>query len=73
MEAALTPDTRVLLFCHPHNPLGRAWSAAEVAAVVSFCRRHDLVLCSDEIHCDLLLDPLAHVRRPLSPAPAARE
>ena len=61
MEEALTPATRVLLFCHPHNPLGRVWSAAEVAAVVHFCRRHDLVLCSDEIHCDLLLDPLAHV------------
>jgi cystathionine beta-lyase len=61
MEAALTPATRVLLFCHPHNPLGRVWSRSEVAAVVEFCRRHDLVLCSDEIHCDLLLDPLGHV------------
>jgi cystathionine beta-lyase len=61
MEAAVTPDTRVLLFCHPHNPLGRVWSADEVAAVVAFCRRHDLVLCSDEIHCDLILDDLAHV------------
>jgi len=61
MEAAVTPDTRVLLFCHPHNPLGRVWSKDEVAAVVHFCRRHDLVLCSDEIHCDLILDELAHV------------
>jgi cystathionine beta-lyase len=61
MEAALTPATRVLLFCHPHNPLGRVWSRDEVAAVVGFCRHHDLVLCSDEIHCDLLLDPLGHV------------
>lgn len=61
MEAALTPDTRVLLFCHPHNPLGRVWSATEVAAVVDFCRRHHLVLCSDEIHCDLLLNPLEHL------------
>ena len=65
MEAAVTPDTRVFLFCHPHNPLGRVWSADEVAAVVDFCRRHDLVLCSDEIHCDLVLDDVAHV-------PAAR-
>jgi len=56
MEEALTPATRVLLFCHPHNPLGRVWSRDEVAAVVEFCRRHDLVLCSDEIHCDLILD-----------------
>jgi cystathionine beta-lyase len=61
MEAAVTPDTRVLLFCHPHNPLGRVWSKDEVGAVVDFCRRHDLVLCSDEIHCDLILDELAHV------------
>lgn len=56
MEEALTPDTRVLLFCHPHNPLGRVWSRDEVASVVDFCRRHHLVLCSDEIHCDLTLD-----------------
>ena len=61
MEAAVTADTRVLLFCHPHNPLGRVWRKDEVAAVVDFCRRHDLVLCSDEIHCDLILDDLAHV------------
>ena len=61
MEAAVTPDTRVLLFCHPHNPLGRVWSRDEVVAVADFCRRHDIVLVSDEIHCDLLLDPVTHV------------
>ncbi len=61
MEAAVTPDTRALLFCHPHNPLGRVWRRDEVEAVLGFCRRHDLVLVSDEIHCDLILDDLAHV------------
>jgi cystathionine beta-lyase len=61
MEAAVTPDTRVLLFCHPHNPLGRVWRRDEVEAVLGFCRRHDLVLVSDEIHCDLILDDLEHV------------
>jgi cystathionine beta-lyase len=61
MEAAVTPATRVFLFCHPHNPFGRAWEPQEVAAVVDFCHRHDLVLCSDEIHCDLLLDPVRHL------------
>ena len=61
MEAAVTPDTRVLFFCHPHNPLGRVWRRAEVEAALDFCRRHDLVLVSDEIHCDLILDDLAHV------------
>ena len=61
MEAAVTPDTRVLLFCHPHNPLGRVWRPDEIEAVLDFCERHDLVLVSDEIHCDLILDDLAHV------------
>ncbi len=61
MEAAVTPETRALLFCHPHNPLGRVWRRDELEAVLDFCRRHDLVLVSDEIHCDLILDDLAHV------------
>jgi len=61
MEAALTPDTRLFVLCHPHNPLGRVWRRDELAAIVDFCRRHDLVLCSDEIHCDLVLDDLPHV------------
>lgn len=69
MEEAVTADTRLFLYCHPHNPLGRAWERDEVSQVVDFCRRHDLVLCSDEIHCDLLLDPVPHV--PASTLPGA--
>ena len=61
MEAALTPDTRMFVLCSPHNPVGRVWRRDELAAIVDFCRRHDLVLCSDEIHCDLILDDLEHV------------
>ena len=61
IAAAVTARTRLLLFCHPHNPLGRIWSADEVAAVVDLCRRRHLVLVSDEIHCDLLLEPATHV------------
>ncbi len=56
MEAALKPDTRLLLLCHPHNPVGRAWHAAELAELADFCQRHDLIVCSDEIHCGLVLD-----------------
>ncbi len=56
MEAAVTPETRLLLFCNPHNPLGRSWSEEELLRVADFCERHDLILCSDEIHCDLILD-----------------
>jgi len=61
MEAALTPDTRMFLLCQPHNPLGRVWRRDELAAIGDFCRRHDLVLCSDEIHCGLVLDDIPHV------------
>ncbi len=61
LDDAVTPDTRVLLFCHPHNPLGRVWDDDELSAVIDLCRRRDLVLVSDEIHCDLILDPVGHV------------
>jgi cystathionine beta-lyase len=56
-EAAITPATRLFLLCHPHNPVGRAWEETELAAVAEFCERHDLLVCSDEIHCDLILEP----------------
>jgi len=55
LEAAVNPRTKVLLFCHPHNPVARAWTRAELARLAEFCARHDIILCSDEIHCDLLL------------------
>ncbi len=56
MEAAVRPDTRVFFLCNPHNPVGRVFTREELEAVVAFCRRHGLVLISDEIHCDLILD-----------------
>lgn len=56
LEAAITPETRLLLLCHPHNPVGRAWQTDELTQLADFCERHDLIVCSDEIHCDLILD-----------------
>lgn len=56
LEATVTPDTKVFLFCNPHNPVGRVWSQAEVERVAEFCLRHKLLLVSDEIHCDLVYD-----------------
>lgn len=57
MEAAVTPETRVFLLCNPQNPLGRVFSRSEVEQLARFCAAHDLILVSDEIHCDLVLDP----------------
>ncbi|MGH8677801.1 MAG: MalY/PatB family protein, partial [Burkholderiales bacterium] len=56
LERALTPRTRMLLLCSPHNPTGRVWTRNELATVADFCERHDLVLVSDEIHAGLVLD-----------------
>src|SRR5581483_3760918 len=49
--------TRMFYLCNPHNPLARVWRRDELARLAEFCLRHDLVLCADEIHCDLILDP----------------
>lgn len=56
LEAAITPATRMFLFCNPHNPTGRVFTAEELHWVAEFCQRHDLLLCSDDIHCGLVLD-----------------
>ena len=56
LEQSITPKTRLLLFCNPHNPLGRVFSRQELERLVMLCCRHDIIICSDEIHCDLLLD-----------------
>lgn len=56
LENAVTASTRLFLFCNPHNPTGRVHGRAELENLVAFCQEHDLVICSDEIHCDLVLD-----------------
>lgn len=59
MEAAVRPDTRIFILCNPQNPLGRVFSKTEVEKLAEFCETHDLVLVSDEIHCDLIHDESA--------------
>lgn len=73
LEAAVTPATRLFMLCSPYNPLGRAFDSQELAAVAAFCQRHNLILCSDEIHCDLILDDRPHLpTATLGPEAAAR-
>ena len=61
LRAMLTPRTKVVFFCSPHNPGGTVWSAEEIRALAAFCTEHDLILVSDEIHCDLVLDGARHI------------
>ena len=61
LEQAVTRDTKLFILCNPHNPVGRVWSTEDLTRLVDFCERHNLILCSDEIHCDLILDDAKHV------------
>lgn len=56
LEQAIGPRPRLLMLCSPHNPTGRVWTRAELGQLADFALRHDLVVCSDEIHCGLVLD-----------------
>jgi cysteine-S-conjugate beta-lyase len=60
MRAKLTPRTKVVFLCSPHNPGGTVWSPAELRALAAVCAERDLILVSDEIHCDLLFGAAKH-------------
>jgi len=60
-EAAPVPRLRMLIFCHPQNPTGRAFSRAELEEVADFAIRHDLVVVSDEIHADIVYPGKTHI------------
>ena len=57
LERAITPRTKLLLLCNPHNPVGRAWSRTELEELAEVAVRHDLVIGSDDIHAGLILNP----------------
>ena len=59
LRAAITPSTRMVSVCHPHNPLGSLWDADEVAAIARFCDERGIALLSDEVWSDVVLDGAA--------------
>lgn len=65
-ETRITPHTRMFILCSPHNPGGRVWTRDELRQIAEFCRRHDLILVSDEIHHDLVFPGQTHVPMPLA-------
>jgi cystathionine beta-lyase len=58
------PQTKLLLLCHPHNPVGRVWTEAELRQMGDICLKNNVTIVSDEIHCDLTLFGTVH--RPLA-------
>lgn len=59
--AAVTDRTRVFILCNPHNPVGRVFGRDELERLAATCLRRNILICSDEIHCDLLFDGHRHV------------
>lgn len=60
-DAQLTGNEKMLILCSPHNPGGRVWTRDELQGVADFCKRHDLILVSDEIHHDLVFPGASHI------------
>ena len=61
MRALCTPRTKVVFFCSPHNPGGTVWTRDEIRALAKVCEEKNLILVSDEIHCDLVFAGAKHV------------
>ncbi len=58
---AADPNVKLMLLCSPHNPAGRVWTREELTRVGEICLRHDVLVVSDEIHCDLVYPGHKHI------------
>jgi cystathionine beta-lyase len=60
-ERMITERTKVFILCNPHNPVARVYTPKELERMAEICLRHHLIICSDEIHCDLLYPGYRHI------------
>ncbi len=56
LEKAITEDTKLFMLCNPYNPAGTVFTREELEKLLNICQRHEIIICADEIHCDLILD-----------------
>ena len=61
LEEKIDKNTKIFLLCNPHNPTGKVFLREELEEIVEFCKKHNLILISDEIHCDLVFSPYKHI------------
>ena len=54
-EASITGNTKMFILTSPHNPVGRVWSKEELGRIADICLKNNILILSDDIHCDLLL------------------
>jgi len=60
-EKKIAEDTRCFLLCNPHNPVGKVFSQNELEKMAEICLKHGMVICSDEIHSDLVFSGSRHI------------
>lgn len=60
-ERAITDRTSLFILCNPHNPVGRVYRRDELERLAEICVKHDVAICSDEIHADFVFDGHRHV------------
>lgn len=53
-------EVRLFLLCSPHNPVGRVWSKKELQKITEICKKHDVMIVADEIHCDFVYEGYEH-------------
>lgn len=61
LEKSITTRTKLFLFCHPHNPVGRVWELSELQRLSDICEKHGIIMVSDEIHSDIILNGAKHI------------
>ena len=61
LKSKIDKDTKLLLLCSPHNPVGRVWQRDELEKILEICLEHGIVVFSDEIHSDLVYAPNKHI------------
>lgn len=60
-EGKIREDTRIFILCNPHNPVGRVYRKDELERLGEICLAHNILICSDEIHCDLVYPGHTHL------------
>ena len=60
-ESSISNETRMFILCNPHNPVGRVFREDELVRLAEICLSHNVLICSDEIHCDLIFPQQKHI------------
>lgn len=60
-EQIIQNNVKLFILCNPHNPVGRVFKRDELLRMAEICLAHDVIICSDDIHCDLIFSGFKHV------------